>query len=54
MRFNFEDLRKSGALEDLGLIKRGIEKESLRIDSNGSISSKNPPSSMLSYSQINE
>ena len=43
MRFNFEDLRESGALEDLGLIKRGIEKESLRINSNGSISSKKHP-----------
>ncbi len=46
MRFNFEDLRESGALEDLGLIKRGIEKESLRIDSSGSISSKKHPSKL--------
>ena len=46
MRFNFEDLRESGALEDLGLIKRGVEKESLRIDSSGSISSTKHPSKL--------
>ena len=32
MPFNFEDLKDSGALEDLKSIRRGIEKESLRID----------------------
>ena len=40
MHFSFGDLKESGAIEDLRFIKRGIEKESLRVDSNGSISSK--------------
>jgi len=43
MRLSLKDLRESGALDDLKSIKRGIEKESLRIDSQGSISKKKHP-----------
>ena len=43
MHLSLKDLRESGALDDLKSIKRGIEKESLRIDSEGSISKKKHP-----------
>ena len=46
MPFNFEDLKDSGALEDLKSIRRGIEKESLRIDSLGSISAQEHPKAL--------
>ena len=46
MPFNFEDLKDSGALEDLKSIRRGIEKESLRIDSLGSISTQEHPKAL--------
>jgi len=43
MHLSLKDLRESGALDDLKSIKRGIEKESLRVDSQGSISKKKHP-----------
>ena len=43
MHLSLKDLREAGALDDLKSIKRGIEKESLRIDSQGSISKKKHP-----------
>ena len=46
MHLSLKDLRESGALDDLKSIKRGIEKESLRIDSQGSISKKKHPNKL--------
>tara|TARA_B100000586_G_scaffold62541_3_gene43231 strand:+ start:2586 stop:4157 length:1572 start_codon:yes stop_codon:yes gene_type:complete len=43
MNLALEALSDAGVLKELKFIKRGIEKESLRIDSNGSISSKKHP-----------
>ena len=43
MHFSLKDLRESGALDDLKSVKRGIEKESLRIDYQGSVSRKKHP-----------
>ena len=43
MHLSLKDLRESGALDDLTSIKRGIEKESLRVDSRGLISKKKHP-----------
>ena len=43
MHLSLKDLRESGSLDDLKSIKRGIEKESLRVDSLGSISKKKHP-----------
>ena len=43
MHLSLKDLGEAGALDDLKSIKRGIEKESLRIDSQGSISKKKTP-----------
>jgi len=44
MGFSLEDLRKSEALPELNLINRGIEKESLRVNSKGEISKLPHPS----------
>ena len=43
MHLSLKDLGEAGALDDLKSIKRGIEKESLRIDPQGSISKKKTP-----------
>ena len=43
MHFSLKDLKESGALEDVKSIKRGIEKESLRISPEGSISATKHP-----------
>ena len=43
MNLALDALRHAGVLKELKFIKRGIEKESLRIDSNGSMSSKKHP-----------
>ena len=46
MGFSLEDLRKSEALPELNLINRGIEKESLRVNSKGEISKLPHPSKL--------
>lgn len=46
MHFSLKDLRESGALEEVKNIKRGIEKESLRVGLEGSISTKQHPSKL--------
>ena len=43
MHLSLKDLGEAGALDDLKFIKRGIEKESLRIDTQGSVSKKKTP-----------
>ena len=43
VRFSLDQIKKSNAAPELNFINRGIEKESLRIDSNGKISQKSHP-----------
>ena len=43
IRFSLDDVKKSKATSELNFINRGIEKESLRIDSSGKISQKPHP-----------
>ena len=43
IRFSLDDVKKSKATSELNFINRGIEKESLRVDSSGKISQKPHP-----------
>ena len=43
IRFSLDDVKKSKATSELNFINRGIEKESLRVDSAGKISQKPHP-----------
>ena len=43
IRFSLDDVKKSKATSELNFINRGIEKESLRVDSSGKISQKSHP-----------
>ena len=43
IRFSLDDVKKSKATSELNFINRGIEKESLRIDSAGKISQNLTP-----------
>ena len=46
MRFSLDEIKKSKAASELNLINRGIEKESLRINSSGGISHKKHPNGL--------
>jgi len=43
IRFSLDEIKKSKATSELNFINRGIEKESLRVDSSGKISQKSHP-----------
>ena len=46
MRFSLDEIKKSKAASELNFINRGIEKESLRINSSGGISHKKHPNGL--------
>ena len=46
MQLTLEKLKQSGALDELRFINRGIEKESLRIESSGKLSNRPHPASL--------